>query len=139
MAGLALPRGLRPASRLVPFDPARAAARAAVPLTTRVLTHGFVVDAEGRKMSKSLGNVVSPIELMKQHGADILRLWAVSADYTEDLRIGDEILKGQADAYRRLRNTLRFILGNLHGFSESERLEPSAMPELDRWVLHRLG
>jgi isoleucyl-tRNA synthetase len=104
-----------------------------------VLTHGFVVDAEGRKMSKSLGNVVSPIDLMKTHGADILRLWAVSADYTEDLRIGDEILKGQADAYRRLRNTLRYLLGNLHGYSEAERLDMEEMPELERWVLHRLA
>ncbi len=103
-----------------------------------VLTHGFVVDAEGRKMSKSLGNVVSPLDLMKAHGADILRLWVVSADYTEDIRIGPEILQGQADAYRRLRNTLRYILGNLREFSESERLPPADMPELDRWVLHRL-
>jgi len=103
-----------------------------------VLTHGFVVDAEGRKMSKSLGNVISPIELMKTHGADILRLWTVSADYSEDIRIGAEILKGQADAYRRLRNTLRFILGNLKGFEAWERLPEAEMPELERWVLHRL-
>ncbi|MFO1069193.1 MAG: isoleucine--tRNA ligase [Geminicoccaceae bacterium] len=104
-----------------------------------VLTHGFVVDAEGRKMSKSLGNVVSPIDLMKTHGADILRLWTVSADYSEDIRIGTEILKGQADAYRRLRNTLRYLLGNLDGFGEGERLAYAEMPELERWVLHRLA
>jgi isoleucyl-tRNA synthetase len=104
-----------------------------------VLTHGFVVDAEGRKMSKSLGNVVSPIDLMKTAGADILRLWTVSADYTEDVRIGDEILAGQADAYRRLRNTLRYLLGNLEGFSEAERLPFAEMPELERWILHRLA
>ncbi len=103
-----------------------------------VLTHGFVVDAEGRKMSKSLGNVISPLDLMKTHGADILRLWVVSADYTEDIRIGPEILQGQADAYRRLRNTLRYILGNLRDFAEEERIDPLRMPELDRWVLHRL-
>ncbi len=103
-----------------------------------VLTHGFVVDAEGRKMSKSLGNVVSPLDLMKTHGADILRLWVVSADYTEDIRIGAEILQGQADAYRRLRNTFRYLLGNLAGFSEEERVERAEMPELERWVLHRL-
>jgi isoleucyl-tRNA synthetase len=90
-------------------------------------------------MSKSLGNVISPLDLMKTMGADILRLWTVSADYTEDLRIGDEILAGQADAYRRLRNTLRFLLGNLAGFSEAERLPYEAMPELERWVLHRLS
>ena len=104
-----------------------------------VLTHGFVVDAEGRKMSKSLGNVISPLDLMKTMGADILRLWTVSADYAEDLRIGDEILAGQADAYRRLRNTLRFLLGNLAEFREAERLPYEQMPELERWVLHRLS
>jgi isoleucyl-tRNA synthetase len=104
-----------------------------------VLTHGFVVDAEGRKMSKSLGNVVSPIDLMKTMGADILRLWTVSADYTEDIRIGDEILAGQADAYRRLRNTLRYLLGSLAGFEAAERLAHAEMPELERWILHRLA
>ena len=103
-----------------------------------VLTHGFVVDENGRKMSKSVGNVISPMDLMKTQGADILRLWVVSADYSEDIRIGQEILKGQADAYRRLRNTLRYLLGNLADFNESERLPASAMPELERWVLHRL-
>ena len=103
-----------------------------------VLTHGFVVDAEGRKESKSVGNVTSPMGLMKTHGADILRLWAVNSDYMEDIRIGPEILKGQADAYRRLRNTLRYLLGNLADFQESERLYASDMPELERWVLHRL-
>ena len=103
-----------------------------------VLTHGFVVDANGKKMSKSLGNVISPIDLMKTQGADILRLWVVSADYSEDIRIGPEILKGQADAYRRLRNTLRFLLGNLADFQEAERLPADDMPELERWVLHRL-
>ena len=104
-----------------------------------VLTHGFVMDADGRKMSKSLGNVVSPIDLMKTHGADILRLWVVSGDYTEDLRIGKEILDGIADTYRRLRNTLRYLLGNLAGFTEAERLPAAQMPELERWVLHRLA
>ncbi|HEX6143168.1 MAG TPA: isoleucine--tRNA ligase [Geminicoccaceae bacterium] len=104
-----------------------------------VLTHGFVVDAEGRKMSKSLGNVISPIDLMKTRGADILRLWTVSADYAEDIRIGEEILQGQADAYRRLRNTLRYLLGSLAGFGEQERLPADEMPELERWVLHRLN
>ena len=104
-----------------------------------VLTHGFVMDAEGRKMSKSLGNVVSPIDLMKTHGADILRLWVVSGDYTEDLRIGKAILDGIADTYRRLRNTLRYLLGNLAGFTEAERLPHDQMPELERWVLHRLA
>ena len=104
-----------------------------------VLTHGFVVDEHGRKMSKSLGNVISPLDLMKTRGADILRLWTVSADYAEDIRIGEEILAGQADAYRRLRNTLRYLLGNLAGFDEAERLPYAQMPELERWVLHRLA
>ena len=103
-----------------------------------VLTHGFVVDGKGEKMSKSKGNVITPVDLMKTTGADILRLWTVSADYSEDIRIGDEILKGQADAYRRLRNTLRYLLGNLDGFEDTERLPLAEMPELERWVLHRL-
>jgi isoleucyl-tRNA synthetase len=103
-----------------------------------VLTHGFVVDGNGEKMAKSKGNVVSPIELMKTHGADILRLWTVSTDYSEDVRIGKEILDGVGDNYRRLRNTLRYILGNLDGFREAERLPQGEMPELERWVLHRL-
>ncbi|MDA0218662.1 MAG: isoleucine--tRNA ligase [Proteobacteria bacterium] len=104
-----------------------------------VLTHGFVMDGEGRKMSKSLGNVVAPQKVIDQLGADILRIWVVSADYSEDLRISDEILKYQADSYRRLRNTLRYLLGNLAGFSDEERIDVADMPELERWVLHRLA
>ena len=104
-----------------------------------VLTHGFVLDEQGRKMSKSLGNVVSPQEVVDKSGADILRLWVVASDYSEDLRIGPEILKYQGDVYRRLRNTLRYLLGNLAGFSERERVAPAEMPELERWVLHRLA
>jgi isoleucyl-tRNA synthetase len=103
-----------------------------------VLTHGFFVDEQGRKMSKSLGNTVAPQEIVAKSGADILRLWVVSSDYSEDLRIGPEILKYQADAYRRLRNTLRYLLGSLAGFTEAERVSLDAMPELERWVLHRL-
>ncbi len=103
-----------------------------------VLTHGFVVDGQGRKMSKSLGNVVAPQQVIDRYGADVLRIWAVSADYSEDPRIGEEILGYQRDNYRRLRNTLRFLLGNLAGFDEGERLERARMPELERWVLHRL-
>ncbi len=104
-----------------------------------VLTHGFVLDGEGRKMSKSLGNVISPQDVIDRYGADILRTWVVSTDYAEDLRISAEILGYQADSYRRLRNTLRFLLGNLAGFDERERVQPAAMPELERWVLHRLS
>ena len=103
-----------------------------------VLTHGFVTDEDGRKMSKSLGNVTAPQEICDRYGADILRLWVVASDYSEDLRIGPEIVKQQADTYRRLRNTLRFILGNVAGFSEEEKVAPAEMPELERWVLHRL-
>ena len=103
-----------------------------------VLTHGFVLDEQGRKMSKSLGNVTAPQDVMDQYGADILRIWVVSADYAEDLRIGQEILKHQADLYRRVRNTLRYLLGALAGFSADERVEAADMPELDRWALHRL-
>lgn len=103
-----------------------------------VLTHGFTLDEKGMKMSKSVGNTVAPENVIKQYGADILRLWVAQSDYTVDLRIGPEILKGTSDSYRRLRNTLRFMLGNLTGFSEAERVEPGEMPDLERWVLHRL-
>ena len=103
-----------------------------------VLTHGFVLDEQGRKMSKSLGNVTSPQDVVGTLGADILRLWVASSDYSDDLRIGPEILKSQADVYRRLRNTLRYLLGSLAGFSESERVDMSQMPELERYILHKL-
>jgi isoleucyl-tRNA synthetase len=102
-----------------------------------VLTHGFTMDAKGMKMSKSLGNTVSPLDLMKEYGADILRLWALSVDFTEDHRIGKEILAGVADQYRKLRNTFRYLLGALEGFSEEERLnDVAAFPELERYMLH---
>ena len=104
-----------------------------------VLTHGFVLDEQGRKMSKSLGNVVAPQEVCDQYGADILRLWVMSSDTTEDLRVGREILKQQAELYRRLRNTLRWLLGSLAGFDPAEIVPVAEMPELERWVLHRLA
>src|SRR4029078_6770165 len=89
------------------------------------------------KMSKTLGNPGNPLDLMKEYGADILRLWALSVDFTEDHRIGKEILPGFADQYRRLRNTFRYLLGALDGFSNEERLDDvSAYPELDRYMLH---
>ncbi|MDB4190417.1 MAG: isoleucine--tRNA ligase [Amylibacter sp.] len=104
-----------------------------------VLTHGFTLDEKGMKMSKSVGNTIAPEQVIKQYGADILRLWVAQADYTADLRIGPEILKNVADSYRRLRNTMRFILGNLNDFKDSEKIEYSDMPELEQWVLHRLA
>ncbi|MFY1705959.1 isoleucine--tRNA ligase [Tritonibacter scottomollicae] len=104
-----------------------------------VVTHGFTLDEKGMKMSKSLGNTIVPEAVIKQYGADILRLWVAQTDYTADQRIGPEILKGTADSYRRLRNTMRFMLGSLGDFSEDQRVDPSEMPELEQWVLHRLA
>ncbi|MBF0342572.1 MAG: class I tRNA ligase family protein, partial [Magnetococcales bacterium] len=104
-----------------------------------VLTHGFVVDGKGRKMSKSLGNVIAPAKVIQQYGADILRMWVTAEDYSGDIRISDEILKGLSDAYRRIRNTLRFLLGNLADFAPDRDAAPlAAMPELDRWAMHQL-
>lgn len=104
-----------------------------------VLTHGFTLDEKGMKMSKSLGNTIVPQTVVDQYGADILRLWVAQTDYTADQRIGPEILKGTADSYRRLRNTMRFILGSLADIIEADHIEPAQMPELERWVLHRLS
>lgn len=101
-----------------------------------LLTHGFSMDAKGMKMSKSLGNTVNPLDLMKEYGADILRLWALSVDFTEDHRIGKEILAGVADQYRKIRNTFRYLLGALADFREEEKVGVEAMPELERYVLH---
>ena len=106
-----------------------------------VLTHGFTLDKDGRKMSKSEGNVIAPQKIIDQYGADILRLWMVSADYENDHRIGDEILKGATDTYRRIRNTFRFLLGALDGFTSNESVDltdVSALPELEQLVLHQL-
>ena len=104
-----------------------------------VLTHGFTLDEKGMKMSKSLGNTIAPEQVIKQYGADILRLWVAQSDYTADLRIGPEILKGVADSYRRLRNTMRFMLGSLSDYNASDEIAAKEMPELERWVLHRLS
>jgi isoleucyl-tRNA synthetase len=104
-----------------------------------VVTHGFTLDAKGLKMSKSIGNTIVPEKIVQQYGADILRLWVAQTDYTADQRIGDEILKGVADSYRRLRNTMRYMLGALSDFTEADRVEPADMPELERWVLHRVA
>jgi isoleucyl-tRNA synthetase len=104
-----------------------------------VLTHGFVVDGEGRKMSKSLGNVISPFDIIKDYGADILRLWVAASDYNEDIRISKEILTRLSEAYRKIRNTARFILSNLYDFSpETDKLNYEDLSRIDKWVLRRL-
>jgi isoleucyl-tRNA synthetase len=102
-----------------------------------VLTHGFALDGQGRKMSKSLGNVVDPLKVMSESGADILRMWVASTDYFEDVKIGKEVLAGASDAYRKLRNTFRYLLGALDGFTDAERT--TEFPELERYILHRLA
>ena len=103
-----------------------------------ILTHGFVLDDKGRKMSKSLGNTVNPQDILRDYGADILRLWVAGSDYYEDLRIGPEIIKHHTDHYRRLRNTLRYLLGSLNDFQEKEKIEYTNMPQLEQWLLHRI-
>jgi len=103
-----------------------------------VLTHGFTLDGEGKKMSKSLGNTVAPQDVIKQYGADILRLWVASSDYSDDLRIGKEIINSTVDNYRKLRNSIRWLLGNLAHYKAGERVDYADMPELERLVLHRL-
>ncbi len=105
----------------------------------QVLTAGFVLDREGDKMSKSVGNVILPQTIADKNGADIFRLWVASSDFTQDLRMGNDVIQANADAYRRLRNTIRFMLANLAGFSEEERIAPSEMPELERYILAKLA
>lgn len=105
----------------------------------QVLTHGFVLDEKGYKMSKSQGNVVAPEAVIDTLGADILRLWIVSADYSEDMRIGPEILKQQEDIYRRFRNTLRYLLGALDGYTPQEAVPYQEMTSLEKWILNRLA
>ncbi|KIN70938.1 Isoleucyl-tRNA synthetase [Sulfitobacter noctilucae] len=104
-----------------------------------VVTHGFTLDAKGLKMSKSIGNTIVPEKIVQQYGADILRLWVAQTDYTQDQRIGDEILKGVADSYRRLRNTMRYMLGSLPDFDAAKAVDYADMPELERLILHKLA
>ncbi|MDD2705613.1 MAG: isoleucine--tRNA ligase [Acidocella sp.] len=111
--------------------------RGVAPFKT-IVTDGFVLDEQGRKMSKSLGNVTAPQEVNDKYGADILRLWVMNSDTSEDLRIGPEILKQQAELYRRLRNSLRWILGSLDGFTDAEKLPEAQFPALEKFLLHRL-
>ena len=104
-----------------------------------VLTHGFIMDGAGKKMSKSLGNVITAEDILKEHGADILRLWVAASDYREDIRLSKDILRGVAENYKKIRNTFRYILGNLHGFNpEKDSVPPEQMLEVDRWALLRL-
>lgn len=102
-----------------------------------VLTHGFVVDAEGKKMSKSQGNVVSPLEIFEKYGADVLRLWVVSCDYNDDIKISSQILSNVAEAYRKIRNTFKFLLGNLYDFDVADEVDYDSLLEIDRWILLR--
>ncbi len=103
-----------------------------------VVTHGFTLDGEGKKMSKSLGNVISPQDIVKKYGADILRLWVCMVDYLDDMRLSDEILARNVEAYRKIRNTCRFLLGNLHDFdAEKDSLPLTELLEIDRWALHQ--
>src|SRR6266700_2972446 len=104
-----------------------------------VLTHGFVLDEDGYKMSKSLGNVTAPQDVIRQSGADILRLWVCASDYADDLRIGPEILKTTVETYRKLRNTVRWMLGTLAHLKPGDEVDPADMPELERLILHRLA
>jgi isoleucyl-tRNA synthetase len=104
-----------------------------------VVTHGFTMTEQGKKMSKSLGNAVDPLKIIQQSGAEIIRLWTMSCDYSEDQRIGPEIIKANTDAYRKIRNGFRFLLGNLDGFDDAEKVALADMPELERYMLHRLA
>ena len=101
-----------------------------------VLTHGFVVDGDGKKMSKSLGNVISPQKIWETMGADVLRTWIASTDYTKEIVLSDDILKRSSDSYRRIRNTIRFLLGNLSDF-DGKKVSPQKMAQLDKWMIHR--
>jgi len=104
-----------------------------------ILSHGFVVDGKGRKMSKSIGNVISPDEIINKYGADILRIWVVASDYSEDLKIDNQIINYQIDSYRKIRNTIRFLLGNLNNFSVNEAVELEQMPDLEKYILNKVS
>ena len=104
-----------------------------------VITHGMTMTEQGKKMSKSLGNAVDPLKVIQQSGAEIIRLWTMSCDYSEDQRIGPEIIKANTDAYRKIRNSFRFLLGNLADFEDGEKVAYADMPELERYMLHRLA
>jgi isoleucyl-tRNA synthetase len=104
-----------------------------------ILSHGFVVDGKGRKMSKSIGNVISPDEIINKYGADILRIWVVASDYSEDLKIDNQIINYQIDSYRKIRNTIRFLLGNLNYFTINDSVELDQMPDLEKYILNKIS
>ena len=104
-----------------------------------ILSHGFVVDGKGRKMSKSIGNVISPDEIINKYGADILRIWVVASDYSEDLKIDNQIINYQIDSYRKIRNTIRFLLGNLNNFSINDAVQLEQMPDLEKYILNKVS
>ena len=104
-----------------------------------ILSHGFVVDGKGRKMSKSIGNVISPDEIINKYGADILRIWVVASDYSEDLKIDNQIINYQIDSYRKIRNTIRFLLGNLNDFDPKEMVKADEMPDLEKYMLSKIS
>ncbi len=104
-----------------------------------ILSHGFVVDGKGRKMSKSIGNVISPDEIINKYGADILRIWVVASDYSEDLKIDNQIINYQIDSYRKIRNTIRFLLGNLNNFSVNDAVQLEQMPDLEKYILNKIS
>ena len=133
-----LPRRQRPAPRLVSHGATDLLGDAWPRAYESVLTHGFTLDGKGRKMSKSLGNVIAPQEIMKKSGAEILRLWVAAEDFREDVRISDEILNRLVEAYRRLRNTARFLISNLYDFEpDKDAVQTAQLDEMDRWILQR--
>ena len=103
-----------------------------------ILSHGFVVDGKGKKMSKSEGNVISPNEIINKYGSDILRLWTVASDYFEDIKVDENIIKSQVDSYRRIRNTFRFLIGNLKDFENKEKTDYKNLPDLEKYILFRI-
>ena len=103
-----------------------------------VLTHGFVIDENGKKMSKSLGNVISPKDIISKYGADILRIWVASSNFNEDVKISFENIKRQSESYRKIRNTLRFLIGNLNGLNVEENIKYEILPEIEKIILHKI-
>lgn len=139
MAGRPLPRGRRPVQGMVPVLAFDLRGNDGARPYEAVLTHGWVVDGDGRKMSKSLGNGIEPQDIISQYGADVLRLWVASSDYHADIRISKDILKQLSESYRKIRNTARYILGNLSDFNpDTDMLSPDELFPIDKWALAKL-